>query len=65
MRIDIMQLKRRQAELRHLVSTDHLTGLENRRGFLAQIEDLQAPAQRNRYLAAILLIDIDRIQKYQ
>ena len=61
-RIDITQLRQREAELRRLSSTDHLTGLENRRGFLAQMEDLQASAQRNRRLLAVLLIDIDRFK---
>lgn len=57
---DITQLKRQQAELWEMAATDFLTGLPNRRYFLAQLEQEMARVHRvEGHRASVLMIDAD------
>jgi diguanylate cyclase (GGDEF)-like protein/PAS domain S-box-containing protein len=61
---DISERKRLEAELRHHASTDALTGLANRRHFLAILE--QEAARQNRFdepSAALLMFDLDHFKQ--
>ncbi len=59
---DISQRKAMEAELQRLALVDDLTGLRNRRGFLAVAEPLTHVAQRNHRNLALLYIDLDNMK---
>jgi diguanylate cyclase (GGDEF)-like protein/PAS domain S-box-containing protein len=57
---DITDMKRLEADLREMAATDMLTGLPNRRHFLAQLDQEMARVSRtNDHSASVLMIDID------
>ena len=57
---DITERKRAEAELREMATTDFLTGLVNRRQFIARIAEELARLQRMGNLhAAVLMLDLD------
>ncbi|OGA19797.1 MAG: hypothetical protein A3H32_08820 [Betaproteobacteria bacterium RIFCSPLOWO2_02_FULL_63_19] len=61
---DITKLKRQQAELWEMAATDFLTGLPNRRYFLAQLEQEMARVHRiDRHCASVLMIDADHFKQ--
>ncbi|WP_342115225.1 sensor domain-containing diguanylate cyclase [Pseudoduganella sp. OTU4001] len=61
--IDITERKRMNDELVQLATTDFLTGLPNRREFMARLEDEQARLQRDvGGRAAVLMLDIDHFK---
>ncbi|MBR0652664.1 GGDEF domain-containing protein [Roseomonas terrae] len=53
---------RLQAELAMLSETDPLTGLPNRRGFLARAEPAVAAARRDGRACAVAMLDLDRFK---
>ncbi len=59
---DITAQKAMEAELFHLATTDALTGLANRRHFLAQMEKELARLQRFGEPAALLMLDLDHFK---
>ncbi|MGH9011510.1 MAG: PAS domain S-box protein, partial [Acidimicrobiia bacterium] len=59
---DISQRKAMEAELERLAMVDDLTGLRNRRGFLAVAEPLAHVAQRTQRDMALLYIDLDNMK---
>ncbi len=60
---DISQRKAMEKELQRLALVDELTGLRNRRGFLATAEPLMHVAQRNHRDMALLYIDLDNMKE--
>lgn len=61
--VDITERTRMDAELQQMASTDFLTGLPNRRHFMARIEDQLARMQRDvGESAAVLMLDIDHFK---
>ncbi len=61
--LDITERKRMNEELVQLATTDFLTGLPNRREFMARLEDEQARLQRDvGGRAAVLMLDIDHFK---
>lgn len=57
---DISERKRLEAELRELAATDMLTGLPNRRAFIARLEEEHARLRRfDAQQAAVLMLDLD------
>ncbi len=61
---DITERRRLEAELRELATTDMLTGLPNRRHFVARLEEEQARLQRfDLECAALLLLDLDHFKR--
>jgi diguanylate cyclase (GGDEF)-like protein/PAS domain S-box-containing protein len=61
---DITEQKRLEAELREMAATDMLTGLPNRRHFLAQLEQETARVHRDgEHSASVLMIDIDHFKR--
>lgn len=61
---DITERKRLEAELRELAITDALTGLSNRRHFLARLEEELARAKRLDTLhTAVLMLDLDLFKR--
>jgi diguanylate cyclase (GGDEF)-like protein len=61
--VDITERKRMDAELLMLATTDFLTGLPNRREFMARLDDELARLQRNMdECAAVLMLDIDHFK---
>ena len=61
---DITEQKRLEADLREMAATDMLTGLPNRRHFLAQLEQEKARVSRaEEKCAAVLMIDIDHFKQ--
>jgi len=61
---DITDQKRLEADLRAMAATDMLTGLPNRRHFLAQLEQEKARVSRaEEKSAAVLMIDIDHFKQ--
>ncbi|MBJ7312696.1 CHASE domain-containing protein [Rugamonas sp. CCM 8940] len=62
--LDITERKRMNDELLLLATTDFLTGLPNRREFMARLEDEQARLQRDgNARAAVLMLDIDHFKR--
>jgi len=59
---DITVRKTLEAELNRLANTDALTGILNRRAFIAQGERLSALARRHSRQMALLAIDADRFK---
>lgn len=61
---DITDLKRLEADLREMAATDILTGLPNRRHFLAQLEQELARVSRvEAHSASVLMIDVDNFKR--
>ena len=58
----ICERKRLEDELRLLANTDTLTGLANRRAFLARLDQEVARAHRYGHPLAILMLDIDHFK---
>ncbi|MDQ4124058.1 MAG: GGDEF domain-containing protein [Actinomycetota bacterium] len=58
----MQQLLVAQEELRVTAHTDELTGVRNRRGFLAVAEHRRGLAQRNRYEISLLFLDLDQLK---
>ena len=62
--VDITERKRMNDELLMLATTDFLTGLPNRRDFMARLDDEQARLQRDvGRCAAVLMLDIDHFKR--
>ena len=61
---DISERKRVEAELREMATTDFLTGLVNRRQFIARMSDELARLQRlDTPSAAVLMLDLDHFKR--
>jgi diguanylate cyclase (GGDEF)-like protein len=60
--LDITERHRIDAELRMLATTDFLTGLANRREFMARLDDELARLRRRDGSAAVLMLDIDHFK---
>lgn len=60
---DITERKRAEAALQSLSLVDELTGLYNRRGFLAVTEQHLAAIRRNKKLPVILYADLDGLKE--
>jgi len=60
---DITAAKERETELRQLAYTDALTGIANRRYFLARAALELRKAQRERTPMAVMVLDIDRFKQ--
>lgn len=61
---DIMERKRLESELRELAATDMLTGLPNRRAFIARLEEEHARLKRfDAQQAAVLMLDLDYFKR--
>lgn len=62
--LDITERKRMNAELLQLATTDFLTGLPNRRHFMAALENEHARLQREMAsCASVLMLDIDHFKR--
>lgn len=63
-RIDITERKRLEAELKALAHMDALTGLPNRRQFMARMaEELQRVQRKMTQSACVLMLDIDHFKQ--
>ena len=60
---DETERQSQEAELRRLATTDHLTGLANRRHFLAQVERELERFKRYADPAALLMLDLDHFKQ--
>jgi diguanylate cyclase (GGDEF)-like protein/PAS domain S-box-containing protein len=61
---DISERKRMETELRESATTDFLTGLSNRRHFMARMEEQLARVQRQITLqTAVLMVDLDHFKR--
>ena len=61
---DITELKHLEAELRKMAATDFLTGLANRRHFLARLEQELARIHRlEEHRASVLMLDSDHFKR--
>jgi diguanylate cyclase (GGDEF)-like protein/PAS domain S-box-containing protein len=61
---DITELKNLEAELREMAATDFLTGLANRRHFLAQLEqELSRIHRLDEHCASVLMLDADHFKR--
>ncbi|GAB4291468.1 MAG: hypothetical protein Kow0096_05680 [Thiohalomonadaceae bacterium] len=60
---DISDIKALELELRHLATTDLLTGLPNRRHFLERVEQELARFHRFNKPVALLMLDIDHFKQ--
>ena len=60
---DITERKRLEAELLEMATTDFLTGLSNRRHFIARMEEELARLNRNEQPVAALMLDIDHFKR--
>ncbi len=58
------RLKEMNTHLQHLVTSDALTGIANRRNFDETIQDEWRRAQRGHYPLSLLMIDIDFFKPY-
>lgn len=56
---NITERKAQEAQLRQLSITDALTGVENRRGFMVQLERLHARQRRHGHPLSVLMFDLD------
>ncbi|MCG5501227.1 diguanylate cyclase [Ectothiorhodospira lacustris] len=60
---DITDRKRMEQELREMATTDHLTGLSNRRHFLDRMQDEILRMDRNPdHQAAVMMLDLDHFK---
>lgn len=62
-RVDVTELKQREAELTKLAITDHLTEISNRRVFLSDLKELDDKIRRSRGVLSLLIIDVDHFKK--
>ncbi|MCK9513182.1 MAG: PAS domain-containing protein [Pigmentiphaga sp.] len=61
---DMTERKRKELEMARLASTDSLTGLPNRRSFMARLEQtLQDPERRPEVPGVLLMLDIDHFKR--
>jgi diguanylate cyclase (GGDEF)-like protein/PAS domain S-box-containing protein len=60
--LDVTELKRAEAQIRHQAGHDALTGLPNRALFKDFLEHTLARARRGNTQAAVLLLDLDRFK---
>jgi diguanylate cyclase (GGDEF)-like protein/PAS domain S-box-containing protein len=60
---DITERKRLEAELLEMATTDFLTGLANRRHFIARMEEELARINRIEQPVAVLMLDIDHFKR--
>ena len=60
--LDVTELKRAEAQIRHQAGHDALTGLPNRALFRDCLEHALARARRGNTQAAVLLLDLDRFK---
>jgi diguanylate cyclase (GGDEF)-like protein/PAS domain S-box-containing protein len=60
---DITERKRLEAELLEMATTDFLTGLANRRHFIARMEEALARINRTDQAVSVLMIDIDHFKR--
>ncbi len=60
--VDITERKQLEARLWRLAATDALTGVWNRRHFLAQAERIVAQARREDMSVSLLMLDVDRFK---
>ncbi|MCE3248153.1 MAG: diguanylate cyclase domain protein [Geminicoccaceae bacterium] len=60
--LDITELKRAEAQMRHQAGHDALTGLPNRALFRDYLDHALARARRADGIAAVLLLDLDRFK---
>jgi diguanylate cyclase (GGDEF)-like protein/PAS domain S-box-containing protein len=60
--LDVTELKRAEAQMRHQAGHDALTGLPNRSLFKDFLEHALSRARRGDWQAAILLLDLDRFK---
>lgn len=60
---DITELTELQEKLKELTVTDDLTGLNNRRGFLARAAERMAVARRTRENLKLIFADVDGLKK--
>ena len=56
------QLEEQKGEIQHLADHDFLTGLPNRKTFLAQLDHAISIASRQGYILAVLFLDLDRFK---
>lgn len=56
---DITERKAQEAQLLQLSITDPLTGVENRRGFMVQLERLHSRQRRHGHALSVLMFDLD------
>lgn len=59
---DVSERKRAEERLTYLAQYDHLSGLPNRALFLDRLGQAQAQAQRESWVTAVVLIDLDRFK---
>jgi diguanylate cyclase (GGDEF)-like protein/PAS domain S-box-containing protein len=60
--VDISERKAQQDQLRHEATTDHLTGLLNRRAFDEAVAVAIDRADQNHHGIAVLMVDLDRFK---
>jgi diguanylate cyclase (GGDEF)-like protein/PAS domain S-box-containing protein len=60
--LDVTELKRAEAQMRHQAGHDALTGLPNRSLFKDFLEHALSRARRGDWQAAVLLLDLDRFK---
>lgn len=61
-RLSAKELRSLSSEMEHLALSDELTGLRNRRGFLALAEQLLRMARRSRARCALVFVDLDGLK---
>jgi diguanylate cyclase (GGDEF)-like protein len=61
--IDVTESKRMEQELQALATTDPLTGLSNRRQFLARLTEEFGRVQRFGRTSSVLMLDLDRFKR--
>lgn len=61
---DITEQKRLEADLREMAATDILTGLPNRRHYLAQLgQEMARVGRSDEHRASVLMIDVDHFKR--
>ncbi|MDE3200979.1 MAG: GGDEF domain-containing protein [Acidobacteriota bacterium] len=60
---EVEERKRLQDELNHLVNTDDLTGILNRRGLLSVLQQEVLRAARFKHPLSVLILDLDRFKR--
>ena len=60
---DVTELERLTSELRLLADTDPLTGIANRRAFMAKLGEEYGRAQRYRHPLSVLMLDLDHFKQ--
>ncbi|MGF1561582.1 MAG: putative bifunctional diguanylate cyclase/phosphodiesterase [Geminicoccaceae bacterium] len=59
---NVTERKRTEAEIRHRVSHDALTGLPNRALFAERLEAALAQSRRNQAMTAVMMLDLDNFK---